>query len=84
MDFFFLIGFICKRDKDHQMSFLKIYKPFYLIIMFVLLQHFNLLSNFLISIIVKRVFISFKDSLNSYNKKSLIFTMWVYLRFIIM
>jgi len=23
MDFFLLIGFICKRDKDHQMSFKK-------------------------------------------------------------
>ncbi len=33
---FCLIGFICKRDKDHQMSLKENYKPFDFIIMFVL------------------------------------------------
>jgi hypothetical protein len=63
------------------MSFFLKYKPFYPIIMFVLSQHFNLLSYFAMSIIVMKVSINFKDSLNSYNKNSLICILLVYLRF---
>ncbi len=66
---------------DHEMSFFKKYKPFDFIIMFILQQHFNLLSYFAISIIVMKVSSSFKDSPNSYNKNSLIFILYVYLRF---
>jgi hypothetical protein len=71
-DGFFSSSHVCIKDKDHQIS-LKGQKVIWSHeVMFVLWQHFHLLCFFVMSITIIMVPISFKDILDSYNRKPLI------------